>query len=121
VPYRIAKSLEEANLHELVKSLIGIQRVEVPLWMTRSCRSWQSKYSTPFTGRIFWRVSEFQPRSRKAHKHTKSFNLIDTLSVGIDRIQRNFEANAALGEYWGVLVAGLAAAQEVFYPAIATE
>jgi hypothetical protein len=24
-------------------------------------------------------------------KHTKSFNLIDTLSVGVDRIQRNFE------------------------------
>ena len=23
-------------------------------------------------------------------KHTKSFNLIDTLSVGVDRIQRNF-------------------------------
>jgi hypothetical protein len=24
-------------------------------------------------------------------KHTKSFNLIDALSVGVDRIQRNFE------------------------------
>jgi hypothetical protein len=24
-------------------------------------------------------------------KHTKSFNLIDTLAVGVDRIQRNFE------------------------------
>lgn len=24
-------------------------------------------------------------------KHTRSFNLIDTLSVGIDCIQRNFE------------------------------
>jgi len=24
-------------------------------------------------------------------KHTKSFNLADTLSVGVDRIQRNFE------------------------------
>jgi len=24
-------------------------------------------------------------------KHSKSFNLIDTLSVGVDRIQRNFE------------------------------
>jgi hypothetical protein len=31
VPYRVAKSLEEADLHELVKPLIGIQRVEVPL------------------------------------------------------------------------------------------
>ena len=24
-------------------------------------------------------------------KHTKSFNLVDTLSVGVDRIQRDFE------------------------------
>jgi hypothetical protein len=24
-------------------------------------------------------------------KHTKSFTLIDTISVGVDRIQRNFE------------------------------
>ncbi|HKF04308.1 MAG TPA: hypothetical protein VKB49_18445, partial [Candidatus Sulfotelmatobacter sp.] len=24
-------------------------------------------------------------------QHTKSFNLVDTLSVGVDRIQRNFE------------------------------
>jgi hypothetical protein len=24
-------------------------------------------------------------------KHTKSFNLIDTLSVGVDRIQRDFD------------------------------
>jgi hypothetical protein len=24
-------------------------------------------------------------------KHTKSFNLVDTLSVGVDRIERNFE------------------------------
>jgi hypothetical protein len=30
-------------------------------------------------------------------KHTKSFNLIDTLSVGVDRIQRNFEAAVAPG------------------------
>jgi hypothetical protein len=28
-------------------------------------------------------------------KHTKSFNLIDTLSVGVDRIQRNFERYSA--------------------------
>jgi len=27
-------------------------------------------------------------------KHTKSFNLVDTLSVGVDRIQRNFCAEA---------------------------
>jgi hypothetical protein len=28
--YRVGKSLEEGDLHELVKPLIGIQRVEVP-------------------------------------------------------------------------------------------
>jgi hypothetical protein len=33
-------------------------------------------------------------------KHTKSFNLIDTLSVGVDRIQRNFEPLQRQVEFW---------------------
>jgi hypothetical protein len=33
-------------------------------------------------------------------KHTKSFNLIDTLSVGVDRIQRNFEPLQRQVEKW---------------------
>jgi hypothetical protein len=33
-------------------------------------------------------------------KHTKSFNLIDTLSVGVDRIQRNFEPLQCQVELW---------------------
>src|SRR5215470_3208490 len=33
-------------------------------------------------------------------KHTKSFNLIDTLSVGVDRIQRNFEPLRRQVETW---------------------
>jgi hypothetical protein len=33
-------------------------------------------------------------------KHTKSFNLIDTLSVGVDRIQRNFEPIRRQVEDW---------------------
>ncbi len=33
-------------------------------------------------------------------KHTKSFNLIDTLSVGVDRIQRNFEPLRRQVEVW---------------------
>jgi Domain of unknown function (DUF932) len=33
-------------------------------------------------------------------KHTKSFNLIDTLSVGVDRIQRNFEPIRRQVETW---------------------
>jgi hypothetical protein len=33
-------------------------------------------------------------------KHTKSFNLIDTLSVGVDRIQRNFEPLQHQVELW---------------------
>jgi hypothetical protein len=33
-------------------------------------------------------------------KHTKSFNLIDTLSVGVDRIQRNFEPMRRQLETW---------------------
>jgi hypothetical protein len=33
-------------------------------------------------------------------KHSKSFNLIDTLSVGVDRIQRNFEPMRKQVEAW---------------------
>jgi hypothetical protein len=33
-------------------------------------------------------------------KHSKSFNLIDTLSVGVDRIQRNFEPLQRQVEHW---------------------
>jgi hypothetical protein len=33
-------------------------------------------------------------------KHSKSFNLIDTLAVGVDRIQRNFEPMQRQVEYW---------------------
>ena len=33
-------------------------------------------------------------------KHTKSFNLVDTLSVGVDRIQRNFEPMERQVESW---------------------
>jgi hypothetical protein len=33
-------------------------------------------------------------------KHTKSFNLIDTLAVGVDRIQRNFEPMQRQVERW---------------------
>ncbi len=30
-------------------------------------------------------------------KHSKSFSLIDCISVGVDRMQRNFEAHAKTG------------------------
>jgi hypothetical protein len=33
-------------------------------------------------------------------KHTKSFNLLDTFSVGVDRIQRNFEPMRRQVEIW---------------------
>ncbi len=33
-------------------------------------------------------------------KHTKSFNLIDTLSVGVDRIQRSLEPLQRQVEMW---------------------
>jgi len=33
-------------------------------------------------------------------KHSKSFNLIDTLAVGVDRIQRNFEPMRKQVEAW---------------------
>ena len=40
---------------------------------------------------------DFQP---VLAKHTKSFNLIDTLSVGVDRIQRNFAPMQRQVESW---------------------
>jgi hypothetical protein len=40
---------------------------------------------------------DFQP---VLAKHTKSFNLIDTLSVGVDRIQRNFEPMRRQVDSW---------------------
>jgi hypothetical protein len=33
-------------------------------------------------------------------KHAKSLNLIDTLAVGVDRIQRNFEPLQSQVELW---------------------
>lgn len=33
-------------------------------------------------------------------KHSKSFNLVETLSVGVDRIQRNFEPLQRKVEHW---------------------
>jgi len=42
-------------------------------------------------------TSEFTP---VLAKHTKSFNLVDTLSVGVDRIQRNFEPMQRQVESW---------------------
>jgi hypothetical protein len=41
--------------------------------------------------------SEFTP---VLAKHSKSFNLIDTLAVGVDRIQRNFEPMRKQVETW---------------------
>jgi len=38
--------------------------------------------------------------TRVLAKHTKSFNLIDTLAVGVDRIQRNFDPLQRQVELW---------------------
>ena len=49
---------------------------------------------------VCWNMAfsgEFQP---VLAKHTKSLNLIDTLSVGVDRIQRNFEPMRRQVESW---------------------
>jgi len=49
---------------------------------------------------VCWNMAfsgDFQP---VLAKHTKSFRLIDTLSVGVDRIQRNFEPMRRQVETW---------------------
>ena len=50
-------------------------------------------------------------------KHTKSFNLIDTLSVGVDRIQRNFEPMERQVESWRRTQISDAQAKLIFYSA----
>ena len=42
-------------------------------------------------------VGDFTP---VLHKHTKNFDLVDSLSVGVDRIQRNFEPLVKQVETW---------------------
>jgi hypothetical protein len=50
-------------------------------------------------------------------KHTKSFNLVDTLSVGVDRIQRNFEPMQRQVESWRQTQITDAGAKLIFYSA----
>jgi hypothetical protein len=50
-------------------------------------------------------------------KHTKSFNLADTLSVGVDRIQRNFGPMQRQVESWRQTQITDAQAKLIFYSA----
>ena len=50
-------------------------------------------------------------------KHTKSFDLVDTLSVGVDRIQRNFEPLQRQVETWRKTQITDDAAKLIFYSA----
>ena len=50
-------------------------------------------------------------------KHTKSFNLVDTLSVGVDRIQRNFEPLQRQVETWRKTQITDETAKLIFYSA----
>jgi len=50
-------------------------------------------------------------------KHTKSFNLIDTLAVGVDRIQRSFEPMRRQAESWRQTLVTDAQAKLIFYAA----
>jgi len=53
-------------------------------------------------------------------KHTKSFNLVDTLSVGVDRIQRNFEPLQRQVEGWRQTQITDERAKLIFYSALST-
>jgi hypothetical protein len=50
-------------------------------------------------------------------KHSKSFNLIDTLSVGVDRFQRNFEPMQRQVESWRQTQITDVQAKLIFYSA----
>jgi hypothetical protein len=52
-------------------------------------------------GRRLQFVTLFQTRSRQySSKHSKSFPLIDCISAGVDRMQRNFEPMRRRVEAW---------------------
>ena len=51
-------------------------------------------------------------------KHTKSFNLVDTLAVGVDRIQRNFEPLQHQVELWRKTQVTDERAKLIFYNAL---
>jgi len=48
-------------------------------------------------------------------KHSKSLNLVDTLSVGVDSIQRNFEPMQRQVEFWRQTQITDAQAKLIFY------
>jgi len=50
-------------------------------------------------------------------KHTKSFNLVDTLSVGVDKIQWNFERLQRQVELWRKTQINDDTAKLIFYTA----
>ena len=50
-------------------------------------------------------------------KHSKSFNLIDTLAVGVDRIQRNFEPMQRQVDNWWQAQITDERAKPIFYSA----
>ena len=70
---------------------------------------------------VCWNMAfcgDFQP---VLAKHTKSFNLIDMLSVGVDRIQRNFEPMRRQVETWRQTQISDEQAKLIFYSAFVEE
>jgi len=70
---------------------------------------------------VCWNMAfcgDFQP---VLAKHTKSFNLIDTLSIGVDRIQRNFEPMRRQVETWRQTQISDEQAKLIFYSAFVEE
>jgi hypothetical protein len=57
---------------------------------------------------------EFQPLSAK---HSKSFSLVDAISVGVDRMQRNFEPMQRQVETWRARQLTNATAKLIIYQA----
>jgi hypothetical protein len=81
-------------------------------------------YSGPEVG--FWEVPKDLPELGNIDpsdftpvlaKHTKNFNLVDTLSVGVDRIQRNFEPLQRQVETWRKTQIADETAKMIFYSA----
>src|SRR6266567_487281 len=83
--------------------------------MTTSCQT-KCKLRLNISGSAHLATS-FLACSRRCSPSTASFNLIDTLSVGVDRIQRNFEPMQRQVESWRQTQITDAQAKLIFYSA----
>jgi hypothetical protein len=71
----------------------GTSRDCVDHGLPENSRSFSPEIDAP-DDYVTWSQAWFTP---VLAKHSKSFSLVDAISVGVDRMQRNFDAHAKTG------------------------